>query len=221
MLLDAPVPAAATPGPAGRGAGEEDGETLRARGLIIGDDGRARPPWAAADPVLRDYYDHEWGRPVAGEAGMFERLSLEGLLAGLSWLLILRKRPAFREVFCGFDPDAVAALTEADVERFLLDRRLVRNRRKLAAVITNAQATVRLREDGGLVELISSFAPAHWDRPPTVADSAQRCPESVALAKELKSRGFKFVGPVSIFSLFEATGLIDNRVVGAAGLIGG
>ena len=118
--------------------------------LIIGDDGLARPAWAATDPLLREYYDTEWGMPVRDEHGLFERLSLEAFQSGLSWAIVLRKRPGFRAAFAGFDPDAVAAFDEADVERLLLDAAIIRNRAKILATIGNARATVALREDGGL-----------------------------------------------------------------------
>ena len=118
-------------------------------GIVLGEDGLARPAWAATDPLLRDYYDTEWGMPVRDEQGMYERLSLEAFQAGLSWATILRKRPAFREVFDGFDPEQVARYGEEDVERLMGDARIVRNRAKILAAITNANATLALREKGG------------------------------------------------------------------------
>ena len=121
--------------------------------LVIGADGLARPRWAASDPLLREYYDHEWGVPVRDENGLFERVTLEAFQSGLSWRTVLAKRPAFREVFHGFDPEAVAAMDERDVERLLGDARIIRNRRKIEATVTNARATVALREDGGLADL--------------------------------------------------------------------
>ena len=114
--------------------------------LVVGADGLARPAWAAGDPLLREYYDTEWGMPVRDEAGLYERIVLEGFQSGLSWRTVLAKRPAFREVFHGFDPDAVAAMGEADVERLMGDARIIRNRRKIHAAVTNARATVALRE---------------------------------------------------------------------------
>src|ERR1044071_5614288 len=110
--------------------------------LVIGDDGLARPTWAATDPLLRDYYDNEWGMPVRDERGLFERISLEAFQSGLSWATILRKRPAFRAAFDDFDADTVAGYGEADVARLMADAGIVRNRRKIEATITNAQATV-------------------------------------------------------------------------------
>lgn len=137
---------------------------------IVGADGLARPPWAAVDPLLKHYYDTEWGMPVRDEHGLFERLSLEAFQSGLSWATILRKRDAFREAFAGFDPDAVAAFDDKDVERLMADERIIRNRAKILATITNAVATIRLREEGGLPALIWSFQPHATPAPRTIAD---------------------------------------------------
>ena len=130
-------------------------------GIVIGDDGLARPAWASVDPLLREYYDTEWGMPVRDERGMFERLSLEAFQSGLSWATILRRRPAFREAFAGFDPAVVAAFGEHDVERLMADAGIVRNRAKVLATITNARATLALREDpdGDLAAFVWSFQP--------------------------------------------------------------
>ena len=126
--------------------------------VVVGEDGLARCPWGAATDVYRRYHDEEWGRPVQGEAAHYERLTLEAFQSGLSWITILNKRPAFREVFHGFDADEVAAFTDADQARLMQDPRIVRNRLKIAAAVTNARATVALREHGGLEALIRSFA---------------------------------------------------------------
>lgn len=182
-------------------------------GTILGEDGLRRPPWAARDPLLRDYYDTEWGMPVHDEAGLFERLVLEGFQSGLSWVTILRKRPAFREAFAGFDPDAVAAFGEEDVARLMADERIVRNRRKIDAAVTNARATVALRSEGGLAELIWSYRPEVTPEPRTIDEVPSSSAESIALARELKRRGFTFVGPVTIFALMEAIGVIDTHLV--------
>ena len=182
---------------------------------ITGADGLARPLWAATDPLLRDYYDTEWGMPVRDEQGLFERLSLEGFQAGLSWELILRKRPAFRAAFADFNPDEVAVFTDADVERLLTDSGIIRNRRKIEAVITNARATIELREKGGLVELIWSHQPAENLAPETLADIPSRSPESEALSKALKKAGLTFVGPVMCFALMEAIGMVDTHLLGS------
>lgn len=182
-------------------------------GAVLCEDGLRRPPWAARDPLLREYYDTEWGMPVRGEAELFERLVLEGFQSGLSWATILRKRPAFREAFGGFDPEAVAAFGEDDVARLMDDARIVRNRRKIDAAITNAKATVALRADGGLEELIWSFRPERTPEPRTLAEVPSTSPESEALARELKRRGFAFVGPVTMFALMEAVGVVDTHLV--------
>ena len=180
---------------------------------VIGDDGLARPTWAATDPLLRDYYDTEWGMPVRDETGLFERLSLEAFQSGLSWATILRKRPAFRAAFDGFDPDTVAAYDEHDVARLMADAGIVRNLRKIEATITNARATVALRDDGGLVDLVWSFKPDRTPAPSSYADVPTTSPESKALAKALRARGFVFVGPTTMFALMEAVGIVDTHLV--------
>jgi DNA-3-methyladenine glycosylase I len=180
---------------------------------VIGDDGLARPTWAATDPLLRDYYDTEWGLPVRDETGLFERLSLEAFQSGLSWATILRKRPAFRAAFDGFDPDTVAGYDEHDVARLMADAGIVRNLRKIEATITNARATVALRDDGGLVDLVWSFRPDRTPAPSTYADVPTTSPESKALAKALRARGFVFVGPTTMFALMEAVGIVDTHLV--------
>ena len=184
-----------------------------ASGAVVCEDGLRRPPWAARDPLLREYYDTEWGMPVHGEAELFERLVLEGFQSGLSWATILRKRPAFREAFAGFDPDAVAAFGEEDVARLMEDARIIRNRRKIDAAVANARATVALRAEGGLAGLIWSYRPERTPEPRTVDEVPSRSPESEALAKELKRRGFTFVGPVTVFALMEAIGVVDTHLV--------
>ena len=186
--------------------------------LVVGDDGLARPAWAAADPLLREYYDTEWGMPVRDERGVFERLSLEAFQSGLSWATILRKRPAFREAFANFDPDAVAAFDDDDVTRLLADASIVRNRAKILAALTNARATVALREDaavGGLAGLVWSYRPARTPEPRCAADVPARSAESTALAKDLKLRGFRFVGPTTCFALMEAIGIVDTHLLGS------
>lgn len=146
--------------------------------LIIGEDGLGRPLWASRDALLREYYDTEWGMPIRDERGLFERLSLEAFQSGLSWATILRKREAFREVFHDFDPDAVAAFGEDDVERLLADARIIRNRAKILATIGNARATIALRDDGGLVELIWSHRPSETPAPVAAADIPSSSAES-------------------------------------------
>lgn len=190
-----------------------------ATGVVRGDDGLARPPWASVDPLLREYYDTEWGMPVRDERGMFERLSLEGFQSGLSWATILRKRPAFRRAFDGFDPAIVAGYGESDIERLLGDAGIIRNRAKITATIANARATIELRHDetapggGGLAAYIWSFRPRETPEPETFADIPTTSPESAALAKGLRSRGFRFVGPTTMHALMEAAGIIDTHLM--------
>lgn len=184
-------------------------------GTVTGDDGLARPAWAADDPLLRDYYDTEWGMPVRDEQGVFERLSLEAFQSGLSWATILRKRPAFRDAFAGFDPETVARFRDDDVDRLLHDARIVRNRAKILATITNAQATLALRDTGGLADLVWSFRPAETPRPRTTAEVPTQSEESRALARTLRARGFRFVGPTTMFALMEALGIVDTHLLGS------
>lgn len=183
--------------------------------LVIGEDGLGRPSWAATDPMMREYYDTEWGMPVRDERGLFERLSLEAFQAGLSWATILRKRLAFRLAFAEFEPDAVATFTEADVVRLLADERIIRNRAKIRATIANARAVVDLRASGGLVDVIWSFLPEATPAPgpgvPVVTQSA----ESMALSRELKKRGFTFVGPTTMYAMMEAIGMVDAHPIGS------
>ena len=186
-------------------------------GLIRGEDGLARPAWAASDTLLRDYYDTEWGMPVRDEQGLFERLSLEAFQSGLSWATILRKRPAFRAAFDGFSPDVVATYTERDIERLMADAGIVRNLAKVRATITNARGTLALREDvdGDLAAYLWSFRPATTPRPRTIAEVPTRSAESEAMAKGLKRKGFAFVGPTTMFALMEAVGMVDTHLVGS------
>jgi DNA-3-methyladenine glycosylase I len=184
-------------------------------GTVIGDDGLARPAWAAVDPLLREYYDTEWGLPVRDEQGLYERISLEAFQAGLSWATILRKRPAFRAAFHDFQPDVIAAYTEADVQRLLQDAGIVRNRLKIRAAITNAQATIALRAEGGLVDFVWQFKPAETPRPTSLEHVPTTSAESVALSKALRQRGFAFVGPTTMYALMEAIGMVDTHLLGS------
>jgi DNA-3-methyladenine glycosylase I len=183
------------------------------QGTVIGEDGLARPAWASVDPLLMDYYDTEWGMPVRDEQGLYERICLEGFQAGLSWATILRKRPAFRKAFADFDPDTVAGFDGADVERLMDDVGIVRNRMKINATIANARATIALREEGGLVELVWSFRPDDTPRPQTMVDVPTVSAESKALSKTLRAKGFAFVGPTTMYALMEAIGIIDTHLV--------
>ena len=179
---------------------------------VVGDDGLARPPWAAHDPLLREYYDTEWGMPVTDEHGMFERVCLEGFQVGLSWRLVLQKRDALRAAFHGFDPEAVATMS---IEHLLDDASLIRNRRKLEAAVKNARATLALREEGThLGEFVWSYQPENTPVPRTMEQVPTRSPESEQLAKDLKKRGFTFVGPVTMYALMESTGILDTNLVG-------
>jgi DNA-3-methyladenine glycosylase I len=162
---------------------------------------------------MQAYYDTEWGMPVRDERGMFERISLEAFQSGLSWATILRKRPAFRTAFDGFDPDRVAAYDERDVARLMSDAGIVRNRRKVEATITNARATVALRDEGGLVDLVWSFRPAVTPAPTSYDEMPTSSPESLALSKALRRAGFTFVGPTTMFALMEAVGIVDTHLV--------
>ena len=187
--------------------------------LRVGDDGKLRCGWGTSDPLYIDYHDHEWGRPLRDERAMFELMSLEAFQSGLSWLIILRKRPGFREAFDGFEPDVVAAYGDDDVARLLADERIVRNRAKVEATIANARAVVALQEQGEpLVDLVFSHRPEPSERPPgrfrAFADMPSVTPASTALAKDLRNRGFRFVGPVVAYSLMQAGGVVDDHLEG-------
>lgn len=173
-----------------------------------------RSNWATQDPLLTEYYDTEWGMPVRDDQGLFERLSLEAFQSGLSWLTILRKRPAFRDAFANFDPEKVAAFDERDIERLLGDAGIIRNRRKIEATIANAQAILQMREQGeSLADLVWAHMPERSPAPETDAEVPSTSPESVALAKELKRRGFRFVGPTTVYALMTAIGVADVHLV--------
>jgi DNA-3-methyladenine glycosylase I len=187
---------------------------MRRMGPVTGEDGLDRCPWAGGPGVMRDYHDQEWGNPVRGESAYLERLTLEAFQSGLSWSTILNKREAFREVFAGFDADVVAAYDDDDAARLMADARIVRNRLKVAAAITNARATVALRDQEGLEALVLSFRPDEPPAPATTEEMATTSPESRALSKELKRRGFAFVGPTTMFALMEAIGVFDPHLVG-------
>lgn len=175
---------------------------------LPGPDGLLRCPWSLPSDMEREYHDTEWGVAVRGESAWFERMTLEGFQSGLSWRTILAKRPAFREVFAGFDVDTVAAFTPADEDRLMTDARIVRNRAKIRAAVVNARAAQDLRDAEGLEAFLLSFAPQR-----DVAPQAQTTsPESVAMSKALKKRGFTFVGPTTMHALMEATGMFDPHL---------
>jgi DNA-3-methyladenine glycosylase I len=182
-------------------------------GTVTGPDGRQRCPWALSAPDYLAYHDEEWGRPVHGDDAFFERMTLEAFQSGLSWLIVLRKRPAFRLAFEGFELERVAAFGPADVERLLGDAGIVRNRAKIEAAIGNARASLELPD--GLAAHLEAAAPA--DRvtrvaPITMADVPGDTPESRALAKDLRRRGFRFVGPTTLHALMQATGLVNDHL---------
>jgi DNA-3-methyladenine glycosylase I len=183
--------------------------------LVVGDDGNARCRWGASDERYRAYHDTEWGRPVTDERGLYEKLCLECLQSGLSWALILRKRDGIRDAFVQFDPDAVAGFGDRELDELLQDPRVIRNRRKLEAIVQNARATVHMRDDTPLPELIWSFQPPPPRRlPRTFGDLVPLSDESKQLAKELKRRGFAFVGPTTVYSTMQAVGVVNDHLAG-------
>jgi DNA-3-methyladenine glycosylase I len=179
------------------------------------DDGLVRCDWAVGRTggpdfeLYRDYHDKEWGQPLHGRVPLFERMSLEAFQSGLSWLIILRKRENFRRAFARFDIEKVARYTDADVARLMADPGIVRNRAKIEATIANARAAADVDD---LSELLWSFAPAPRSRPATIADVPATTPESTAMARELKRRGFRFVGPTTAYALMQATGMVDDHL---------
>ncbi len=185
--------------------------------VVIGDDGRTRCAWAGADAEYIRYHDEEWGTPLHGDRPLFEKLSLEGFQAGLSWITILRRRPTFRVAFADFDIDAVAAFDERDVERLMNDPGIIRNRAKVGATISNARVTQQLvaGNPGALDALLWGFAPpartvapASFDELPATTD------ESTAASRALKQLGYRFVGPTTVYALMQSTGMVDDHVAG-------
>jgi DNA-3-methyladenine glycosylase I len=182
--------------------------------VVRGTDGKRRCRWGDSDDRYRAYHDTEWGRPVFDEHGLYERLCLELLQSGLSWALILRKRDGLRDAFAGFDPDAVAGFGARDVKRLLGDARVIRNRQKLEAIVQNAKATVAMRAETPLPELVWSFRRRNLSAPRSYADMVSLSPESKELAKELKRRGFAFVGPTTVYSTLQAVGVVNDHLAG-------
>jgi DNA-3-methyladenine glycosylase I len=168
--------------------------------------------WGASSPEYVAYHDDEWGRPVRDSRALFEKLSLEAFQSGLAWITILRKRENFRAAFAGFEIERVAAFGDADVARLMGDAGIVRNRAKIDATIANARAATELDVD--LAELLWSFAPPPRPRPRTSEDIPASTPESTAMAKELKKRGFRFVGPTTAYAMMQACGLVDDHLEG-------
>jgi DNA-3-methyladenine glycosylase I len=184
-----------------------------AAGLVIGADGKARCFWGGSTPEYVTYHDTEWGRPVLGDDALYERLALEAFQSGLAWITILRKREAFRAAFARFSIEAVARFGEPDAARLMADPGIVRNRMKVQAALHNARVAADL--PGGLAKLLWSFAPdPPRPRPATRAEVPATTPESTAMAKELKKRGFKFVGPTTAYALMQATGMVDDHLAG-------
>lgn len=184
--------------------------------LREGPDGLLRCGWVGDDPEYRRYHDEEWGRPLHGDRALFEKMSLEGFQAGLSWITILRKRPRFREVFANFEPAVVADFDENDVERLMTDAGIIRNRAKILATIGNARL-VRAMAPGALDELMWSFAPsarAASDRPVTVAEVPAVTAASDALSKALRAAGFRFVGSTTMYALMQSAGMVDDHLAG-------
>jgi DNA-3-methyladenine glycosylase I len=186
-------------------------------GIEVGPDGRPRCWWAGGEPLYLEYHDTEWGRPSGDDRRLFEKLCLEGFMAGLSWLTILRKRESFRRAFANFEPTRVATFTESDEERLMNDPGIVRNRAKIAAVVNNA------RRYGELVNETGSLAAHVWKYAPPARAAAidhaslakvKFSPEAAALSKDLRRRGWAFVGPTTVYSFMEAMGLVNDHVSG-------
>ena len=184
--------------------------------LKAGPDGRLRCGWAVSAPDYVAYHDDEWGQPVRDDDGLYERLVLEGFQSGLSWLTILRKRENFRAAFAGFEIERVARFGPDDVDRLLADAGIVRHRGKIEAAIANARAAAAL--DTPLAELVWSFAPPPRPRPRSFSEVPAITPESTALSKELKRRGFRFVGPTTAYAAMQACGLVDDHLEGCLGV---
>ncbi|MGL4173528.1 MAG: DNA-3-methyladenine glycosylase I [Actinomycetota bacterium] len=185
---------------------------MSALDVVMGPDGKARCGWAASD-AYTVYHDTEWGRKVRGERALFERFTLEAFQSGLSWLTILRKREGFRDAFAHFDPAVVARYDESQVARLLADQRIVRNQAKIRAAIANAQAVIELRDTGGLDDFVWSFAPPRRPQPRGSVDVPTVTAESTALAKALRAKGFRFVGPTTAYAAMQACGLVNDHLV--------
>ena len=191
-----------------------------ARGLVRGHDGVVRCWWAGSDPLYLRYHDREWGQPTKAETRLFEKLCLEGFQAGLSWITILRKREAFRAAFAGFDPEAVARFGPRDATRLLRDASIVRHRGKIESTINNARRALELRADGGLAAYAWTFEPEARLRPRRVTRdrllTMATTPTSVALSRDLKARGWTFVGPTTAYAFMQAIGLVNDHLEGCA-----
>jgi DNA-3-methyladenine glycosylase I len=187
--------------------------------IVIGDDGVARCAWGASTPDYATYHDDEWGIGVSDDTRLFEKICLEGFQSGLSWLTILRKRENFRRAFAGFDFDRVARFTDRDVERMLADAGIVRHRGKIESTINNAQRVIELRaEFGSLAAYAWRFEPSPASRPKRVTLAALKAQsasaEAIAMSKDLKKRGWGFVGPTTVYAFMQAMGLVNDHVTG-------
>lgn len=181
--------------------------------VITGADGKHRCAWSANDAEYLRYHDEEWGTPLLGDRAVFEKISLEGFQAGLSWITILKRRPAFREAFAGFDIETVASFSDARVDELVLNPAIIRHRGKISAVIGNARATLALGES--ISDLVWRFRPDPFPaRPMTLSEVPAITPESTALSKELRTRGFRFVGPTTMYALMQSAGIVDDHVEG-------
>ncbi len=184
--------------------------------LAVGTDGKMRCSWATSTDDYIEYHDNEWGKPVRGDEGVFERLCLEGFQAGLSWLTILRKRANFRSAFLGFDPAKVAQFTETDIQALLGDAGIVRHRGKIEATVANARAVVAMLDNHeSLSDLVWSYEPTPRNAAPeSFSDIAAKTPESIALSKRLKQLGFRFVGPTTMHAAMQAMGIVNDHFAG-------
>ena len=202
-----------------RRAMSDDSNRL-ADGLVLSADGKARCFWQAGLPEYEAYHDREWGRPVGSDTALYEKLCLEGFQAGLSWITVLRKRNAFRELFEGFDVERVAAFTQADVDRIVQDPRIIRHRGKIQATIANARAVIRLRQEEGrsLAAFLWAFEPPASDRPSVMTLDWLRnnavTPASKAMSSALRKRGFNFVGPTTCYAFMQSMGFVNDHIEG-------
>ena len=186
-----------------------------ASSVVLGSDGKKRCAWCVGDELYERYHDREWGRPIKDERAIFEKLCLEGFQAGLSWLTILKKREAFREAFRGFEPELVAKFTGRDIQRLMKNQGIVRNRAKIESAINNARMVNSMHEQGeSLSKLVWSHAPARTAAPRNLSQLKAVTPESVALSKELKKRGFSFLGPTTLYAAMQSLGVVNDHVVG-------
>jgi DNA-3-methyladenine glycosylase I len=182
--------------------------------VVVGEDGRARCRWGADPDIYVTYHDTEWGRPEPDDQRLFEKLCLEGFQAGLSWLTILRKRPAFRAAFDDFHIETVGGYGDAEVARLMEDEGIVRNRAKIEAAISNARAALELQDaEGSIHDFMWRFRPESHPPLRCIADAVAATPESMAMSKELKRRGFRFVGPTTMYALMQAMGMVNDHLV--------